>query len=153
MSRPCASVPNGNSQEGGSSAFIRLASITGSVSAIHGASTAAPSAIATRLPPTHVLAPHFMPVSSVADARVDDDVGEIDQCVDEKKEYHDHQNAALDGRDVALEHGVDQQRADTRPREQFLDHYRLAHQRPELQADDGDDQHQGIAQHMPFDDS
>ena len=60
MSRPCASVPKGNSQQGGSSAFIRLASITGSVSAIHGAKIATPSATATRLPPTHVLAPHFI---------------------------------------------------------------------------------------------
>ena len=60
MSRPWASVPNGNSQDGGSSAFIRLASITGSVSAIQGANTATPMAIATRLPPTQVLEPHFM---------------------------------------------------------------------------------------------
>jgi hypothetical protein len=55
MSRPCASVPNGNSEPGGISAFIRLASITGSVRAIQGANTATPMAIATRLPPTQVV--------------------------------------------------------------------------------------------------
>src|SRR5215470_13478786 len=95
MSRPCASVPNGNSHEGGSSAFIRLASITGSVSAIHGAKTATPIAIATRVPPTQVLEPNFMR-SAVANTRIDHDVGEIDQRVDEQEEKHDHQDAALD---------------------------------------------------------
>src|SRR5215510_8825906 len=123
ISRPCASVPNGNSHDGGSSAFIRLASITGSVSAIQGASTATPMAIVTRLPPTQVLEPHFI-ASAVADARVDHDVGEIDQRVDEQEEQHDHQDAALDSRDIALEHRVDQERADARPREQLLHHYR-----------------------------
>src|SRR6266542_5714844 len=104
MSRPCASVANGNSQEGGSSAFIRLASITGSVSAIQGAKTATPMAIATRLPPTQVLEPHLIGwASAVTDTRIDHDIGEIDQCVDEQEEQHDHQDAALDRRHVALE--------------------------------------------------
>src|SRR5262245_55190272 len=113
ISRPCASVPNGNSQEGGSSAFIRLASITGSVSAIQGAKTATPIAITTRPPPIQVLEPHFMR-SAVADAWIDHDIGEIDQRVDEQEEQHDHQDAALDGRHVALEDRIDHQRAHTR---------------------------------------
>src|SRR5215813_4599381 len=104
MSRPCASVPNGNSQEGGSSAFMRLASITGSVRASTGASTAAVSASATRPPPTQVLVPHFLMASSaVPDARIDGDVGQVDHGIDQQEEQHDQQDAALDRRDVALE--------------------------------------------------
>src|SRR4029453_5894124 len=111
MSRPWGSVPNGNSQEGGSSAFIRLASMTGSVSAIHGANTATPMAIATRLPPTQVLEPHLIgQASAVTDARIDHDIGEIDQRVDEQEEQHDHQDAALDRGHVALEDGTDHKR-------------------------------------------
>src|ERR687891_1798970 len=124
MSRPWASVPNGNSHEGGSSAFMRLASITGSVSAIHGAKTATPSAIATRLPPTQVLEPHLIGrASAVTDARIDHDIGEINQRVDEQKEQHDHQDAALDRRHVALEDRIDHQRADARPGEKLFDHH------------------------------
>src|SRR5882757_2025027 len=110
MSRPCASVPNGNSQLGGSSAFIRLASITGSVSAIQGAKIATPSARPTRLPPTQVLEPHLTRLASaVSDARIDHDIGDVDQRVDEEKEQHDHQDATLDCRHVALEHRLDHQ--------------------------------------------
>src|ERR1700727_1763598 len=96
MSRPCASVPNGNSQLGGSSAFIRLASITGSVSAIQGAKIATPIARATRPPPTQVFEPHFMRGSAVTDARIDHDIGDVDQRVDEQEKHHDQQDAALD---------------------------------------------------------
>src|SRR5687768_18532041 len=110
MSRPCASVPNGNSHEGGSSAFMRLASITGSVSAIHGANTATPSAVATRLPPTQVLEPHLIGrASAVSDARIHPDIGECDHPVDEQQGPHDYRHAALDRRHVARQHRIARQ--------------------------------------------
>src|SRR5436305_11629439 len=123
MSRPCASVPNQNSRPGGSSAIIRLASITGSVWAIQGAST--PTAIASRNSelPMARLARTLM--SGVLDARIDHRAGDVDQHVDDQEEQHDHQDAALHRRNVALEHAVDQQRADAGPGKQFLDHDRL----------------------------
>src|ERR1044072_2672239 len=127
MSRPWASVANGNSQLGGSSAFIRLASIAGSVSAIKGAKRATPMAIATRLPPTQVLEPHFIGrASAVTDARIDYDIGQADQRGDAQEEQHDHQDAALDRRHVALEDRIDHHRTDTRPGEQLLDPNSLA---------------------------
>src|SRR5882757_5006562 len=133
MSRPWISVPNGKSAPGGISAFIRLASSTGSVSWIIGAAIATATAMPTRTPPIQREEPPFSFIgSAVADARSDRDVGEIDQRVDDEEEYHDHQDAALDRRYVALEYRVDHQRADPGPGEQFLDHHRLAHQRAEL---------------------
>src|SRR5436190_1104893 len=117
MSRPCASVPNQNSRPGGSSASIRLASITGSVWAIHGASTPAATAIRNSEPPMMRLARSFIPFtpSGVLDARVDHPARDIDQRIDDQEEQDDHQDTALHGRDVALEHAVDQQRAETWP--------------------------------------
>src|ERR1700756_2733535 len=112
MSRPCASVPNGNSQLGGSSAFIRLASITGWGRASQGARMAIVRAMPTRPPPTHVLVPHFMVCSAVTDARIDHDIGHIEQGADQEKEQNDQQDEALDPRDVALEHRITQERAD-----------------------------------------
>src|SRR3954465_2183584 len=110
MSRPCASVPNQNSRPGGSSATIRLASITGSVCAIHGASTPAATASRKREPPMMRLARSFIPFtpSGVLDARVDQPACDIDQRVDDQGEQDDCKDAALHGRNVALEHVVDQ---------------------------------------------
>src|SRR6476660_482268 len=137
MSRPCMSVPKGNSAPGGISAFIRLAAITGSVRAIQGAVIATTMAKATSVPPIHSEEPPFSR-AAVANARIDRDIGEIDQRVDDEEEQYDQQDAALDGGDVALEHRIDQQRADARPGKQLFDHDGGAHQRAELQADGGD---------------
>src|SRR3954453_9080195 len=101
MSRPCMSVPNGNSAPGGISAFIRFAAITGSVRAIHGAAMATNRAIATSVPPIQSEEPPFIG-SAVADARIGRDIGEVDQRVDDEEEQHDQQDAALDSGDVAL---------------------------------------------------
>src|SRR6266404_4230933 len=153
MSRPWASVPKGNVQSGGSSAFIRLASSTGSVSVIHGASTATTMATATSPPPIHRLAPSFTLISTVADARIDRDIGEIDQHVDDEEEDHDQQDTALDRGNVALEHRVDQERADAGPGEELFDNHRLPHQRTELQADRGDDEDERVAHDVPTHDA
>src|SRR5436190_848189 len=128
MSRPCASVPNQYSRPGGSSANIRLASMTGSECAIHGARTPTTTASRNSAPPTIRFAPSFIAASSVLDAWVDDRTGDVDQRVDGEEEQDDHENAALDGRDIALKHAVHEQRADTGPGEQLLHHDGLAHQ-------------------------
>src|SRR5438094_714506 len=147
MSRPWASVPNQNSRPGGSSATIRLASMTGSVWASHGAKTPTKTAVRNSAPPTVRFAPSFM-ASSVLDARVDHRAGDVDQRVDDEEEQHDDQDAALHRRDVALEHAVDQQRAEAWPGEQLLHHHALPHQRAELQAERGEHDHCDVAQHV-----
>src|SRR4051812_28601351 len=132
MSRPCASVPNHQIQLGGSSAFSRLASITGSVCASQGANRPTKIASANNAPPMMRLAPSFIAaapprpaVRSIAHERdragrrscvsypgIDHAIEHVDQHVDGEKEQHHDENGALDGWNVALQDTVDEQRAD-----------------------------------------
>src|SRR4029079_4811070 len=99
MSRPCASVPNHQIQLGGSSAFMRLASITGSVCASHGANTPTKIASANSAPPMMRLVPSFIASHScVSDPRIDNAIEQVDQHVDGQEEHYHHENGALDGR-------------------------------------------------------
>src|SRR3954453_4304641 len=137
MSRPCASVPNHQIQLGGSSAFSKLASMTGSVCASQGANRPTKIASANNAPPMMRLAPSFIaaasprsavrpiarrrdragPRSCVSDPGIDHAIEHVDQHIDCEKEQHHHENGALDGRNVALQYTVDEQRTDARSRE------------------------------------
>src|SRR3954454_16352403 len=152
MSRPWASVPNQKAPPGGSSAFIRFASMTGSVWASHGASRPATTTPANSVPPITRLAPILTAASAVLDARVDQCAEDVDERVDEEEEQHDHQDRALDDRDVAQADAVDEQRSEPGPGEQLLDDHRLADDAAELQADGGEDDDEGVAGKMPVHD-
>src|SRR5882757_10564362 len=122
MSRPCASVPNHQIQLGGSSAFNRLASITGSVCASQGANSPTKIANANSAPPMMRLVPSFIAAapprqaprsiarrrdaadrrSCVSDPGIDHAIEHVDQRIDREKEQHHHENGALDGGNVAL---------------------------------------------------
>src|SRR4051794_37442006 len=125
MSRPCASVPNQKAMPGGSSAFMRLASRTGSVWASQGASTPAITTTAKSVPPIARFAPIRMPPSAVLDARVDERAEDVDGGVHEEEEQHDGHNGALDDGDVAQAHAIDEERSEARPGKQLLDHHSL----------------------------
>src|ERR671911_1037810 len=123
MSRPCASVPNHHIQLGGSSAFMRLASMTGSVCASHGASRPTKIASANNAPPMMRLVPSFIAPapprraarsiarsrdradrrSCVSDPGIDHAIEHVNQQIDREKEQHHNENRALDGRYVALQ--------------------------------------------------
>src|SRR3954470_11366341 len=106
MSRPCASVPNHQIQLGGSSAFSRLASITGSVCASQGARRPTKIASANNAAPMMRLARSFIAAalsqleersiargnvtadfrSCVSDPGIDHAVEQVDQRIDGEKE-------------------------------------------------------------------
>src|SRR5678815_3829581 len=122
MSRPCASVPNHQIQLGGSSAFMRLAPMTGSVCASQGANRPTKTASANSTPPMIALVPSFIaaaprwrparPIvhghnetgcrSCVSDPGIDHAVEQVNQRVDGEKEQHHHENGALYGRNCLL---------------------------------------------------
>src|SRR5205823_9211309 len=122
MSRPCASVPNHQIKLGGSSAFRRLASMTGSVCANQGANRPTKIASANNAPPMMRLVPSFIAAapllqaawsiarrdradrrSCVSDPGVDHAIEQVNQHVDRQKEQHHHENGALDRGNVALQ--------------------------------------------------
>src|SRR5262245_59522070 len=137
MSRPCASVPNHHFQPGGSSAYMRLASMTGSVCASQGANRPTKIASANNAPPMMRLVPSFIAAaplrraarsiehgrnkanrrSCVSDPGIDHGIEHVNQRIDRQKEQHHDENAALDGGNVALQDTVDEQRADAGPGE------------------------------------
>src|SRR6266704_6032687 len=115
MSRPCPSVPNHQIQLGGSSAFMRLASMTGSVCAGQGASTPTKIASANNAPPMIRLVPSFIAAaprqavrsiarrrnradtrSCVSDPGIDHAIEQVDQRIDRQEEQYHHENGALD---------------------------------------------------------
>src|SRR5829696_5342735 len=131
MSRPCASVPNHHMQLGGSSAFMRLASMTGSVCASHGASRPTKIASANNAPPMMRLVPSLIAAapprqaapsivrgqdraerhSCVSNPGIDNAIEQVNHRIDRQKEQHHHENRALDSGNVALQDTVDEQRA------------------------------------------
>ena len=139
MSRPCASVPNQNSPPGGFSAFIRLASITGSVwreprreNADRGRRSRTARRRSTRL------APNFIDAHAVYLMRGSITTqSDVDQMLTTRKNSTITRMQPCTTGMSRSEHAVDQQRAEARPGEQLLDHDRLPHQRAELQADGG----------------
>src|SRR3954468_21680638 len=74
---------------------------------------------------------------SIAHARVDQGVADVDREVDEHVGGREEQRHALDDRVVAAQDGVDGQAAEAGNREHGLGHDDAADQEPEADADDG----------------
>src|SRR6476659_8843364 len=96
MSRPCASVPNHQIQLGGSSAFSKLESMTGSVCASQGANRPTKIASANNAPPMMRLAPSFIAAAPPQQAA---------RSIVRGRDGADHRSCVSDpGIDHAIEH-------------------------------------------------
>ena len=91
--------------------------------------------------------------TSIADARVEQRVAEIDQQVDDDIDRRENEDQTLHDRIVAAQDGIGGQAAEAGDVEdRFRDHH-AAEQRGDADADDGDDRHRGILQRMANDDA
>ena len=82
------------------------------------------------------------------DARVDRRLDHVDHEVEEHEEQREHQDRALQQRQVALEDRRVEQEAGAGPGEHGLDQDRAAEQVAELQAHHGDRGRRGVLRHM-----
>src|SRR5687767_6444995 len=169
MSRPCSSVPSGWSGAPMGASRRRMEPAVGSCGASTGASTADSTMASSRTLAAMVVGSRrsrqatvrqydmgapttswasagatLMATSVPDDPRVDDGLQHVDREVQEDEEGGEHQDHALEHRDVTLEDGEVQQIPRARPREDGLDQHRAAQLEAELQADDGEDLGRGV---------
>ena len=75
------------------------------------------------------------PGLGVADARVQQSVEQVDQQIDDHDGHRDDDDNGLDGREVPLEHGLDEQRSNAGDAEDALDDYGAAEEASNCQPD------------------
>ena len=80
--------------------------------------------------------------------RVDHGIDHVDQEIDRDDDGGQQHHHVLDHDQVALGDRLEGQPAQAGQGEDVLDHHRAGHQEAELQADDGGDRDQGVAQHV-----
>src|SRR2546425_9551227 len=90
--------------------------------------------------------------STVANARIEPAVEEIDGEVDHHEEGRDEEDGALGQRVVALIDGPEDEAADTGKREYLLHHHGAAEEDPHLEPGHGDDGDESVAQGVLEDD-
>ena len=81
----------------------------------------------------------LMAISAGHDPRIDDGLEHVDREIEKDEEGGEHQDHALEHRDVTLKDSEVQEIPRARPREHGLDQHRAAQLEAELQADDGQD--------------
>ena len=84
----------------------------------------------------------------IADARIEPRIGDVGQDVGDHDGDADDDEDAHQHRIVAREDRVEGQAADAGPREHRLGQHRAGDQRPQVEADDGDDRQDGVPQRM-----
>src|SRR4051794_223274 len=108
------------------------------------------SSLAFQTPGARVMDPDRDSATSLSpsefDARIQPGVGDIDDDVDEQITNGCHQDRSLDQWKIAPFDCVDGELPDSLPGEDGFSDHRAAQQRAELQANDGNDRNQRVAQ-------
>ena len=85
---------------------------------------------------------------SIADPRVEQRVGDIDEKVDQHVDEREQQDHRLDGRIIARQHGIDGEPAEARNGEDAFGDDHAADQQRDAEPDHGDDRHGGVLQRV-----
>src|SRR5579883_2128019 len=91
--------------------------------------------------------------SAIADPRVEEGIGDVDEEIEADNEKGDDDDVGGDDREIALEDRLQQQIAGPRPLEDRLGDEREADELAELQADHGNDRDEHVAQRVLDDDA